>query len=391
MSRRRSPPRSLQRATGIADLRLMARRRLPGFAFEYLDGGAEDEVTLQRNRTVFDTIALTPRALRDVSAVDLGTSIFGTPVRAPFAIAPTGFNGLYRHHGDLALARAAAAAGIGLAQSTVSNAAIEAVAACRPAFHWFQLYALRGAEVSDALLRRAQEAGCEALVFTVDGPVVGNREWDRRNWLAPGRLDLRSRLDVLARPGWLRDVWRHGLPAFENLAPFVPGGGGGPIAAQRWLQGQQDASLDWSTIAALRERWPRPIVLKGIMSVDDARRAADAGVDGIILSNHGGRQLDSAPSPMTVLPEVAAAVGSRLTVMIDSGFRRGSDIAKALMLGASLVFVGRAPLYGLAAAGEPGVAAALETLRTELSRVMALVGAPTVEALRADGRDSREG
>ena len=388
MARRSQPPRDLERVVGIADLRAMARRRLPGFAFEYLDGGAEDEASLSRNRASFADIAFTPRILRDVSSVDLGTTVLGRPVKAPFAIAPTGFNGLYWRDGDVALARAAAGAGIGLAQSTVSNAAVEDVARTVPAFHWFQLYALSGEGVTEALLRRAEAAGCHALVFTVDGPVVGNREWDRRNYRAPGKLDLRNRIDVLAHPGWLWRVYRHGLPPFANLAPLVPGGGG-PLATQRWLQARQDASLDWSMVAWLRERWPGPIVLKGILSPQDAVLAAGAGVDGIILSNHGGRQLDGAVAPMTVLPEIAAAVGARITVMIDGGFRRGSDIAKALMLGAELVFVGRAPLYGLGAAGEAGAAAAIETLRAELARVMALLGARDIAALRALGNAAR--
>ncbi|WP_436644064.1 alpha-hydroxy acid oxidase [Microbaculum sp. FT89] len=376
--------RRVDRALSIDELRHMARRRLPEVVFEYLDGGAEDEVTLRRNRAVFDDVAFLPAALNDVATVDATTSLFGRSMAFPFAVAPTGFNGLMRRDGDLALARAAAAADIPFAQSTVSNARIETVAAVPGLRHWMQLYVFRDQAFMEALLERAERAGCEALILTVDSNVFGNREWDKRNYATPSRPRLSRRFEALRHPGWVRDVLLPGIPGFGNLDEILPPDRRDLSGAAHWSRTQIDPSLSWRHLDWLRTRWRGPLVVKGLLSPSDAVRARDAGADGIVLSNHGGRQLDGAVAPLQILAETRQALGSGTVLMIDGGIRRGSDIAKAVALGADAVLSGRAPLYGLAAGGHAGVARALALLAEQFTRVMALLGRPTVAALTTD-------
>ena len=378
---------NLEHAYNIADLREIARRRLPRVAWDFLERGAEDDITLRRNRAVFEEIKLKPRTLVDVSGRSLATSLFGTTYNAPFGIAPTGAAGLYCFEADMALARAAEAAGIPFVLSTASFVELERVAREVGGSKWFQLYMSKERESAGRLVKRAADAGFEALAVTTDVPVIGNREFNRRNGFeVPFRLNVANAIDGALHPHWLvnvflRTLMTSGVPRFRNADANVDG----RIVAKNLAEfrARRDA-LDWSDLRWLRQIWPRKLLAKGILSAEDAKRALENGADGIFVSNHGGRQLDGAPSPIDVLPEIVAAVGGRLAILVDSGFRRGSDIVKALALGADFVFVGRAALYGAAAGGEAGVAHAIGLLRTEVERVMALIGCPTVPALDAN-------
>jgi (S)-mandelate dehydrogenase len=375
MKRRHYAGRRLARAVNVEDLRRMARRRLPNFSYEYVEGGAEDEVALRRNRDVFERITWLPRTLAGVGAPDLSTEILGEACHLPLVIAPTGFNGLLWPQGDRLLARAAADAGIPFTLSTVSNYRLQDLATELPGRIWFQLYPVKDTAVIDQLVDRARDAGCGVLVVTTDVPIFGAREWDQRNYRAPMKLSAASVLDVLAHPGWLwRVMLPRGAPRFENLTEFLPPGASSALVGARYMGTQINARLDWSDMERLRRRWPGKLVLKGLLCLEDARRALEIGADGIVLSNHGGRQLDSCASGVELLPAVSAELGDRLTVLVDGGFRRGGDVLKALALGARGVMIGRPALYGLAAGGEPGVAHALQILRTEMERAMTLLG-----------------
>ena len=375
MSRSRYRGRDFRRALTIEDLRLVAQRSLPNFTFEYVEGGAEDEVALRRNRDVFERIAWLPRTLAGVGTPDLSTEVLGETCHLPLIIAPTGFNGLLWPQGDLALARAASDAGIPFTLSTVSNYSLARMTAELPERIWFQLYPFKDPAAVDHLVDRAEQAGCRTLVVTTDVPVLGAREWDQRNYRAPMQLSLRSKLDVLAHPGWLRRVMiPGGAPEFENLKELLPPGAHSALAGVRFMGTQINARLSWDDMARIRARWKGRLVLKGILCVDDARRAVEMGADGIVLSNHGGRQIDSAVSGVELLPAVSAEVGERITVLVDGGFRRGSDVLKALALGADAVMIGRPALYGLAAGGQAGVGHALGLLRAEMERTLALLG-----------------
>ena len=371
-----------RRAISIEDLRRVARRRLPNFNYEYIEGGAEDEVTLRRNRDVFQRIAWQPRALVGVGPADLGTRIFGQPANMPLVVAPTGFNGLVWKEGDIALARAAAAAGIPFTLSTAANCSITRLAAAVQGNLWYQLYAYKDQNVVDRLIDRVREAGCEVLAVTADAPVLGAREWDQRNYRAPMKLSLASMLDVLMHPRWLTQVMLpSGAPTFENLAEFLPPGQYSALIGAKYSFSQINSRLSWHDIDRIRKRWSGKLVVKGLLCIEDARRAAEVGVDGIVLSNHGGRQLDSCVSGMEILPAVASELGDRLTVLVDGGFRRGSDVLKAVALGAHGVMVGRAVLYGLAAGGEAGASHALGILRSEMERAMMLLGCGSISDL----------
>ncbi len=367
--------RDFRRAVSIDELRSLCKRRVPLMAFEYLDGGAEDEVTLRRNRQAFERIGFAPRTLVDVRERSQAIEIFGQAIRSPLIIAPTGFNGMLRQHGDLALAAAAKNAGIPFSLSTVSTDTIESVAETVGGRLWFQLYPVRNRATLQRLVERAAAAGYEALLLTSDVPVYGNREWDQRNYLALGQPSLRVKFDVLAHPRWLFDVMiPHGAPRLANLVEFLPPGKDSAIDGARYMSTELNECLDWNTIRWLRQIWPGKLIVKGLLALQDAKTAVEQGVDGIVLSNHGGRQLDGAISPMEILPEVCREVGRQTTVMIDSGFRRGSDVVKALALGAKAVLIGRAVLYGLAAGGQAGAEHALGILRSEIDRVLALLG-----------------
>jgi (S)-mandelate dehydrogenase len=372
----------LARALNIADLRVLARQRVPHFAFEYVEGGAEDEATVRNNRAAFARWRLLPRTLVDTTTRSLGSTLFGRALAAPLIIAPTGLNGMLDPDGDVALARAAARLQIPFTLSTFSTTRLEDVAARAPGRLWLQLYVMRERASARDLLRRAAASGYEALVFTSDANVFGSREWDRRNYRAPGRPNLRTALDMLRHPRWLAAMARSGgLPRFRNLESFLPRAVTSAVGGSTVIPQLMDASICWQDLAWMREAWPGKLLVKGILSADDAERAAALGCDGIVLSNHGGRQLDSCVAPLEVLPQVAAAVGSRLSLIIDSGFRRGTDVIKALALGAHAVMLGRATLYGLAAGGEAGVEHALSILVSESDRVLGQLGCTSLAQL----------
>ena len=376
--------RDVRRALNIADLREMARRRVPGFVFEYVEGGAEDEVTLRCNRESFERLRLIPRTLIDTHGRHSRIQLFGQESGAPLVIAPTGLNGMLHPRADVLLARAAARRKIPFCLSTLSTSRLEEVAIEAGGRLWMQLYFMKDRAIGEDIMRRAAAAGYEGLVFTTDANVFGSREWDQRSYRSPGHPTLRTALDSLRHPGWLRDLIRNGIPRFRNLEGFLTPSttsavGGSTIVPRMFAPG-----VSWDDISWIRERWPRKLLLKGILNVADAVRAADLGCEGIVISNHGGRQLDSCVTPLDMLPQIAAAVGSRMTTVVDSGFRRGTDIVKALALGANAVMLGRATLYGLAAAGPDGVERALEILTSEIDRVLGQLGCRSVAELGPD-------
>lgn len=364
----------------VADFRQQARRRLPRFVFDYVDGGAEDEACMARNQRAIRELCLVPKVLRDTSRIETSIQVFGQTWRAPFAVAPMGLNGLVRPRGDLMIARAAAGAGVPFVLSTAANARLEEVAEQAGTPPWLQLYVMSDRGMAEQLLRRARRVGCGALVLTVDVPVSGFRERDVRNgFKLPFRPTLGTLLDLCSHPGWLLQVARHGAPSFVNLSETAGGGSAQQQAAL--LSRAMDRHLVWDSLAWLRGLWSGPLLIKGLLHPDDAARAAKLGVDGLIVSNHGGRQFDAAPATLDMLPRVVDAVEDRLPVFVDSGFRRGSDAAKALASGARAVFLGRPLLYGLAAGGETGAAAVLQLLHEELVRSMTLIGASCVADL----------
>ena len=365
----------------IEDLRRLAKRRLPKVIWDYLEGGAEDEVTLRRNRAAFDRYHLLPRMVTGKGSRDLSITLFGQRLAAPFMIGPTGLNGIYVPDADLMLARAAAAAGVGFSLSAGSNNDIEAVARVSDGPKFFQLYPWGGREVATRLLARARAAGYCALMVTVDSLIPGNRERDVRNRFAHA-LHFSPRIvwDAVTHPHWVVSTWfARGMPRFENLAEFLPPGSDA-YALAAYTRAQRNPFYSWEDIAWLRSQWTGPLVIKGILTADDARLAASHGADAVVVSNHGGRSLDGMPATLDVLPSVVAASGG-MPVLVDSGFRRGSHIVKALALGARGVLLGRAPLYGVAAAGEAGASRALEILLQETDRVMGLLGVDSVDAL----------
>jgi (S)-mandelate dehydrogenase len=373
--RRPFSSRSLEQAQNISHLREIARRTVPHFVFEYVEGGAEDEQTLRCNRRAFESLSFVPQTLVDTSARHQRIELFGRPSATALILAPTGMNGMLNSEGDLALARAAAQLGIPFCLSTVSTTRLEDVASSAGGRLWMQLYVMRNRAVAENIMQRAEAAGYEALVFTTDANVFGSREWDRRSYRAPGKPTLRTMLDILRHPHWLREVLiRNGIPRFRNFDAFLPPGGATAVGGSTLIPGLFAPTITWEDIAWIRRHWSRKLLVKGVLSVSDAQRAADLGCDGIVLSNHGGRQLDSCVAPIQVLPEIVAAVAGRMTVIVDSGFRRGTDIVKAMALGANAVMIGRATLYGLAAAGERGVNRALEILTSEIDRVLGQLG-----------------
>lgn len=371
----------IEDAVNLEDLRRLARRRLPRIAFDFIEGGVEDERCLEANQASFARQRLLPRYLVDVSGCDQAAALFGHSYASPFGIAPTGLAALFRPGADLMLAEAATAANIPFIMSGASTASIEAAARVAPAHTWYQLYAARDKAISEDLIRRARDAGLSALVLTVDVPVSSKRERNLRNGFElPLRLKWSKSLEALTHPLWIARYLRHGMPRFENWAPYAePGADAKAIAAL--VARQIPCSVTWRDLETFRRLWPRHLVVKGILHPDDAVRAAEIGVDGIVVSNHGGRQLDQAPAPLEVLPAICAAAGDKLTVMLDSGVRRGADILTALCLGARFVFVGRATLYGAAAGGLPGVRKAIGILRREIDLVMGQIGCPRLEAL----------
>ena len=360
----------------------MAHRRLPGFVLEYLEGGGEDEAALARNIAALAEWRFLHRSLVDVSRRDTSTALFGRPMAMPAAIAPTGFNALFWPHADLRLAEAAAAAGIPYAQSTMSNDAMQRVARVPGLRYWWQLYVFGPPDVHKALIDRARDAGCEALIVTTDAQVYGNREWHKRTQSGPKSLTWSARFDALRHTAWLAEgIATHGMPRFANVVEFVPPDRCRLFDSAHWIRSQMDRALNWDTLARIRERWPRKLIVKGLLSVEDIARAAELGADAVAISNHGGRQLDWAVAPIDMLPAARAAVGDRIALFVDGGMRRGTDIIKAIALGADAVLLGRATLYGVAAGGRAGAARALAILREELDRDLGLIGAASIAGL----------
>ena len=373
---------NLKRAVAIEDLRAMAHRRLPRFALEYLEGGAEDEATLMRERRAFAEWRFTPKTLVDVSHRTLETQILGRPAAAPLIVAPTGLNGVFRNQADIDLARGAAASGLPFVQSTMSNESMEDVGKIPGLRHWWQLYVFGGEEVWQELVARAERAGCEALVLTTNTQIFGNREWERRNEASPSRLSVSAVADAALHPGWLaRTLATQGMPAFKNVIDFVPKAHRSFFASAMWIRDHQPTSMSWDTVARIRDRWKKPFLLKGLLNLDDVRRALDAGVDGVVLGSHGGRQLDWTVSALDLVAEARRIVDDRMALQVTGGVRRGADLLKAIALGADAVMAGRAPLYGVAAAGAAGVGRALEILKSEALNAMGLLGASSVAEL----------
>ena len=374
-----SDDRALASAYTVEDLRRAARRRVPRAVFGYMDGGSEDEITLARNVDAFRRVELVSRVLVDVDAVDPSTAMLSARLPAGFALAPTGFSRLVHFEGESAVARAAAAAGVPYTLSTVATTSIEDVATVAPTgTRWFQLYVARDREISKELMERARAAGYDVLVLTVDVPVSGARERDLRSgFTIPPAPSPRTLLNGVLHPTW---SWRF-LTSEPVSFANVTIGPTAPVSVMEQIHQMFDPSVEWSDVEWMLEQWDGPMLLKGIMSATDARQAADVGVAGVVVSNHGGRQLDRAPATLDVLPEIVEAVGDRVDVLFDGGIRRGSDVVTALALGAKAAMVGRAYLYGLGAAGERGVARAIEILDGEVRRTMALLGARSVAEL----------
>lgn len=342
--------RRLSRAASVRDLRLIARKRLPRGVFDYIDGGAEDELTLRRNAGAFRRLEFRPRVLRDVGAVDISTTLLGRPLPVPLVLAPTGFTRIASPGGELDVARAAARAELPYTLSTMGTRSIEEVAAVSSGRKWFQVYVWRDRGMMKEMLARAAAAGYEAIVITVDTAVLGRRERDvRHGFTLPPRLGPGTLLDGALHPGWTWDFVRAEPITFANITGTGVPDGAEAVNLAEYINGQFDPALSWRDLDWFRAAWDGPIVLKGIQSVDDARLAADAGVEAIALSNHGGRQLDGSPPPAELIAPVADAIGDRAEIICDGGIRRGSDIVKAVALGARACMIGRAYLYGLGA------------------------------------------
>lgn len=376
--------RGVSDACSIAELRLLAKRRLPRGIFDFFDGAAEDEISLEENIQAFRRLKLLPRPLVDVSSVDPSTNILGKRSELPIAIAPTGGPGFGRHGSDVAIARAAASAGIPYTLSTSATASIERIAREAPGRLWFQAYILRNQEFLSGLLDRALAADFEALMVTVDLPVGGKRERDARNRISfPFRFSARHLRDFAFHPRWLWAMARHGMPVIENLIGLEPQATSASRIASS-VGRSYDPSFDWDRLKAMRDNWPRRMIVKGILHPEDADRLALMGIDAIVVSNHGGRQLDGAVAPIDALPVVAEAVAGRAEVWMDGGVRRGSDIVKARALGAKAVLIGRATLFGAFAGLEAGATRAITILADELERTMQLCGTRSFEEVNGD-------
>jgi (S)-mandelate dehydrogenase len=381
-SRRAS--RRVLRAWNIRDLRAMAKRRLPRAVFDFFDGAAEDEITLAANRAAFERVRLLPRMLTGVERVDTSTTLLGARSKMPIAVGPTGGIGFGWPFADVGVARAAAAAGIPYTLSTMATASIERIAREAGGRLWFQAYIFRDPKMTAGLVERARAFGYEALMVTVDVPVGGKRERDFYNDFAIRfRFTPRNVLDFATRPLWVLDILRHGMPQLENVLGFAPEAKStAEIASsvgQFW-----DADFDWDDLKAMRDRWPGKMLVKGTLRADEAERLASIGVDAVVISNHGGRQLDGAVAGLDALPPVVRAVKGKMSVLVDGGVRRGVDAIKAVALGAEGVMLGRATLFGAVAAGEAGARRAIEILRDELVRSMRLSGVRSIAEIGPD-------
>ncbi len=361
------------------DLRELARRRIPRAIFDYAEGGSYDERTLRRNTDDLDALSFRQRVMVDVSDISLATTLVGLPASMPLGIAPTGLAGFFHADGEILGARAAAAFGIPFCLSTMSICSIEDVRAATTQPFWFQQYLMRDRGFNQELIERAIAAQCSALVLTLDLQVLGERRRDPRNGLSiPPRLSLRNAFDLVTKPAWIKTVLLGKRRTFGNLAGRI-GGSSGISRLSEWTASQFDASANWRDVDWVRSRWPGKLILKGVLDAEDARLALATGADAIVVSNHGGRQLDGAPSSIAVLPEVVRAIDGRCEVLFDGGIRSGQDIAKALALGARGALIGKSFLYALAAGGQAGVTRALQILREELRVTLALTGTSRID------------
>jgi (S)-mandelate dehydrogenase len=385
---------ALDDVVNIEDLHVLAKRRLPKVAFDFIEGGVEDERGIERNRAAFARHQLLPRYLVDVSKRDQSQTIFGRKFASPFGISPTGTAGLFRRGADMMLAEAAREANIPYIMSGGSNDSIETAARIAPQNTWYQMYAARDGRISEDMVRRVADAGLEGLVLTVDVPVRPRRERNIRNrfanirgtWLKAA-LSLKPTIlaEAVSHPGWVIEYVRHGgTPTLENWVPYASPGATVDEVVDLFGANTPAHAQTWRELEKYRRLFPRNLIVKGIMDPRDALRAAELGCEGVIVSNHGGRQLDQAPASLDVLPAVKAAVGDRMTVMLDSGVRRGADIVIAMCLGAQFCFFGRPTLYGAIAGGLPGVKKAVDIFRTEIDLVMGQIGCPSLDQLGPD-------
>lgn len=375
----RGSRRRLGRCGSIDDLRLVARRRLPAGVFDYIDGAAEDERTMADNAAAFGRVRIEPRILVDVAKVDASTTLLGRRLPYPLALAPTGFTRIAHWEGELAVARAAATAGLPYALSTLGTRSIEELAAVSDGPKWFQLYVWRDRGLAKELMARARAAGIKCIMPTVDTAVLGRRERDvRRGFTLPPKIGPSTLVDGVRHPAWTWNLVRREPITFSSVAGRAGINGSTAVSLSSYVATQFDPSLSWRDVEWIRGEAGMPVMLKGVQSAADARTAASAGVDAVVLSNHGGRQFDGAPAPLDLLPEVMDVVGESLEVLVDGGIRRGSDIVKAARLGAKAALIGRPYLFGLAAAGEEGVSWVISHLTSGIDRTLRLTGAPTI-------------
>jgi (S)-mandelate dehydrogenase len=371
----------MQGVVNIEDLRKLAKKRLPKIAYDFIEGGTDDEVGLGTNEQAFRKARIVPRYLVDVTVRDQSTTLFGRTYSSPIGIAPTGLAGLFRRGADLMLAEAARDANVPFIMSGSSTGSIEELGKLAPDHGWYQLYSAKDQSISEDMIKRAGDAGLRTLVFTVDVPEGSNRERNVRNgWGRPLKLTWKTKFEALRHPAWMMEWMKHGTPYFDNWAKYA-----GPNASAEKIADlvahQNRAPMTWKHVERYRSLWKGNFVLKGIMHPDDAIRAHSLGVDGLMVSNHGARQLDNAPSPLEVLPTIRDAVGDKMTLMLDGGVRRGLDAVIALCMGAKFVFCGRPTLYGVTAGGIPGAKMALNIFRREIDLSMAQMGAPKISDL----------
>ena len=373
----------IERAVNLEDVRRLAKRRLPRIAYDFIEGGVDGEECLERNRAAFRNYTLVPRYLVDVTSRDQSVTLFGRTYRSPFGISPAGVAGLFRPETDRLLCEEAARAGIPFVMSSASGFRVEDAAKAGPDTTWFQVYGTKDPTIVDDQVRRARDSGIGTLVLTVDVPIVPRRERNMRNgFTRPLKLTPRRIMEGLAHPGWLVDYLRSGgVPLLSNWSDYARAGASRDEVADVFGANTPASGQEWSTLERVRRLWPRTLVVKGILHPEDAQRAVDAGAEGIIVSNHGGRQLDSAPSPIEMLRPIRAATRDNVTLMIDSGIRRGSDILIALCLGAKACFFARPTLYGSAAAGAAGIRKVVDIVRAEVDVVMAQLGCPDIRRL----------
>jgi (S)-mandelate dehydrogenase len=377
----------MKQAINFDDIRVLARKRLPRIAFDFIDGGVDGEAGLERNRVAFDRYKLLPRYLIDVANRSQAVKLFGHDYASPFGISPMGIAGFFRPGADLMLARAAARFDIPYIMSSASCDSIEAAMAEAPKTTWFQIYGTRDPHITLDLVRRAKALGVRVLLMTVDTPVMGKRERNIRNgFRRPMKMTPSVILQGLSRPGWTyRYLTKGGIPTMENWRPYAPAGANASAIADLYGEQTPAPAQTWSIFEQVRKAWDGPLVVKGVMHPADALKCLELGANGVMVSNHGGRQLDSAPGSIDMLPAIADAVGGRMEVLIDSGFRRGSDVGKALCLGAKAAFFGRPAMFGVAAGGETGAGEVINIMRQEISLLMGQLGWTDLDKA---GRDS---